>query len=175
MDVRNHLLLRSCSHLIDFLLGDACMEARGYSTVPHLGPKQKGKGTQGRLSSCSPESDSPQCTNTPKIFVPRYVEHEHRGLTHRTRPIPSWHLVGLLLMSLTSCLLFYLLSWSTNPLTSCCPSCCSASFFRCWSMLPPQMVPAGHPFSRGSVGFLSFIYTLCSAPHIVENAFFSQE
>lgn len=43
VNVRDHLLLRSCPHLIDFLLGDSCRGLKDYSTASGLDPKQTGK------------------------------------------------------------------------------------------------------------------------------------
>lgn len=43
VNVCYHLLLRSCPHLVDFLLGDSCRGVKDYSTASGLGPKQTGK------------------------------------------------------------------------------------------------------------------------------------
>lgn len=60
VDVRNHLLLGSHPHLVDFLLSDACSGEEGFGQHPRLGPKLGGGDTdRGGQGSCSRGSASP--------------------------------------------------------------------------------------------------------------------
>lgn len=129
VNVRDHLLLRSCPHLIDFLLGDSCRGVKDYPTASGLDPKQTGKTWLLLPEVCQSPSakiivpgmlnTNTMCSSQDKGYSFLAPRRLLIGTTHfllAVLPARLGHLPAhLLLPQLLLCLILWVLSYVTSP------------------------------------------------------------